>query len=56
MIFTSVNDIECPGYDKNTPNIPGKKTEKLKSKKKKALDRNRPIKITVLKLSDTTLR
>lgn len=35
MIFTSVNDIECPGYDKNIPNIPGEKTEKLKSKEKK---------------------
>lgn len=60
MITTSTNDIECPGCDKNTWNIPGKKTEKLKSKKiskrKQALDWNRPIKITVLKLSDTTLR
>lgn len=33
MIFTSANDIECPGCDQNTPNILREKTEKLKSKK-----------------------
>lgn len=35
MVFTSINDIECPGCDKNTINIPGEKTKRLKIKKKK---------------------
>ena len=35
MVFTSINDIECPGCDKNTTNIPGEKTKRLKIKKKK---------------------